>query len=85
MSQLNTLPKKFQEVARAKYGDLKKNEEMHPSVFGVRLPVDIAEKLLKEDGSKNTPLLRSILIEVIRNQPELFAAIQAKVAKLETK
>ncbi|ANV85743.1 hypothetical protein AWQ21_14510 (plasmid) [Picosynechococcus sp. PCC 7003] len=79
MSKLDTLPKKFQEVARAKYGDLKKNEEMYPSVFGVRLPVDIAEKLLKEDGSKNTPLLRSILMKVIREHPDLLEEIKQEL------
>ncbi|QCS47974.1 hypothetical protein FEK30_00105 (plasmid) [Picosynechococcus sp. PCC 11901] len=74
-----TITKEFREQQGLKLNDLPQDEKMYPSMFGVRLPQDVAEKLLLESGRKNTALLRRILVRITRDYPELYEQFKAEL------
>ncbi|WP_024547009.1 hypothetical protein [Picosynechococcus sp. NKBG15041c] len=74
----------FRERQGLKLFDLPQDEKMYPKPFAVRLPQDVAEKLLHSDGTKNTALIRRILVEVIRNHPNFFEDIKQGLAESQS-
>lgn len=65
--------KEFRERQGLKHIDLSQDEIMYPKPFAVRLPQDVAETYLHSDGTKNTPLLRRVLVSIARDHPDLLA------------
>ncbi|QCS48061.1 MULTISPECIES: hypothetical protein [unclassified Picosynechococcus] len=73
------MTEKFWEVAERKLSDLDKKEKMASVNYCIRVPQDIADVLTREDGTKNTPLMRRILVKVIREHPDLLEEIKQEL------
>lgn len=61
-------------------GDLVPSDKLGTEVFCTRLPEDVEQALLKEDGKKNTMLMRRVLVNVVRNHPELLSQCEAELS-----
>ena len=59
--------------------DLAATDVIGNKVFGIRLPMDVQEQMTLPNGKNNTALMRKIVVEVVRNHPELLAQCEAEL------
>ena len=73
------MTKEFFENQIKRMGDLSEKDVIGKKVFGIRLPLDVQEKMTLPNGRNNTALMRKIVVEVVRNQPELLAQCEEEL------
>lgn len=67
----------FKKHTKERLGDL--DESPGRQSFSVRFPRDIEDRLMRVDNTKNTPLLRQIVVRAFKEHPEWVAGIEAEL------